>query len=220
MGIRTLVWSEGSAPKSAYPNDINATIAEHLNEARDISATITGLDHPEQGVAEALLDAHEVLLWWGHVHHNKVTDESVERVARRVKAGKLGLVVLHSAHYSRIFKHLLGAGCDLGAVREKGESETVRVVARDHPIARGVSDFVVPQDEMYGEPLNVPTPDRVIFHATFSGGFEDFRAGCTWQVEKGRLFYFSPGHETYRIYHMPEICHILKNAVRWAGGRA
>jgi trehalose utilization protein len=220
MGIRALVWSEGTAPKSAYPNDINATIAEHLNEARDISATIASLDEPEQGLAEERLDNAEVLLWWGHQKHNQVTDENVERVARRVREGRLGLCVLHSAHYSRIFKHLNGTPCGLGAVREVGESEYIRVVAPDHPIARGISDFVVEKDEMYGEPFTVPTPDRVIFHATFSAGFEDFRAGCVWQVGKGRMFYFSPGHETYRIYHQPEICAVLKNAVRWSGGRA
>jgi len=220
MGIRTLVWSEGTAPKPAYPNDINATIAEHLNEARDISATIANLSDPEQGLSEERLDRAEVLLWWGHQKHGEVTDEHVERIARRVRDGRLGICILHSGHYSKIFKHLHGTPCGLGAVREIGESEQIRVVAPDHPIAVGVSDFVVEKDEMYGEPFTVPVPERVIFTATFSGGFEDFRAGCVWKVGQGRLFYFSPGHETYRIYHQTEICRILKNAVRWAGGRA
>jgi trehalose utilization protein len=30
------------------------------------------------------------------------------------------------------------------------------------------------------------------------------------------VFYVSPGHEVYAIYHQPEIQQILRNAVAWA----
>jgi trehalose utilization protein len=32
----------------------------------------------------------------------------------------------------------------------------------------------------------------------------------------GKIFYFSPGHETYPIYHDPAIQRVIVNAVRWA----
>lgn len=47
-----------------------------------------------------------------------------------------------------------------------------------------------------------------------------FRSGCCFTRGQGRIFYFSPGHETYPVYHQPHIQRILTNAVEWAGAVA
>ena len=68
---------------------------------------------------------------------------------------------------------------------------------------------------MYGEPFVIPEPDETLFISWYEGG-EVFRSGVTFKRGAGRIFYFSPGHETYPIYHNPEIQTVLRNAVRWA----
>jgi hypothetical protein len=93
------------------------------------------LDEPEQGVSQAILDETDVLLWWGHAAHDQVLDETVTRVQQRVLAG-MGLIVLHSGHWSKVFKRLMGTSCAL-CWREAGERERVWVVNPGHPIAAG-----------------------------------------------------------------------------------
>jgi trehalose utilization protein len=68
---------------------------------------------------------------------------------------------------------------------------------------------------MYGEYFDIPQPDELIFISSFSGG-EVFRSGCCFHRGAGRVFYFSPGHETYPVYYQPEIQQVLANAARWA----
>ena len=127
----------------------------------------------------------------------------------------MGLIVLHSAHFSKIFKRLMGTTCNL-KWREIGEKERVWVVNPAHPIADGLSDyFEIPHAEMYGEPFGIPEPDSLVFTSWFEGG-EVFRSGCCWYRGRGKVFYFRPGHETYPIYYQPEIRQVIANAVKWA----
>ena len=85
-----------------------------------------------------------------------------------------------------------------------------------HPIAQGVPHpFIIPRQEMYGEYFDIPQPDELVFISSYSGG-EVFRSGCCYRRGFGRVFYFSPGHETYPVYEQPEIQRVLANAVQWA----
>jgi len=43
-----------------------------------------------------------------------------------------------------------------------------------------------------------------------------FRSGVTFLRDNGKIFYFSPGHETYPIYHDPIVVKVIGNAIRWA----
>jgi len=172
------------------------------------------LDEPEHGLDAAALGATDVLLWWGHMAHDEVRDDVVERVQQRVWDG-MGLIVLHSGHYSKIFKRLMGTSCSL-TWRENDERERLWVVEPGHPIAAGLPPhFEVPQAETYGERFDIPAPDSLVFISWFEGG-EVFRSGCTWRRGRGRIFYFRPGHETLPIYHQPEVLRVIANAVRWA----
>ena len=197
-----------------YPDGIHGALAAHLNGQKGIKATTASLDEPEHGLTENVLDHTDVLTWWGHMAHGEVTDEIVDRVQARVLAG-MGLIVLHSAHYSKIFRRLMGTSGNL-KWREVGEKQRVWVVDTAHPIAAGVGPyFEIEHCEMYGEPFGIPQPDELVFISWFAGG-EVFRSGCCWHRGRGKLFYFQPGHETFPIYHDKKVLRVLTNAVRWA----
>jgi trehalose utilization protein len=68
---------------------------------------------------------------------------------------------------------------------------------------------------MYGEPFDIPAPDRLVFVSWFEGG-EIFRSGCCYERGLGRIFYFRPGHETHPTYFDPNVRRVIANAVRWA----
>lgn len=224
MPIRTVVWGENihdrenAVVRSIYPDGMHGAIAEALNADPEIAASTATLEQPEHGLTVDRLAETDVLTWWGHKNHGGVDDAVVERVAERVWEG-MGLIVLHSGHFSKIFKRLMGTPCAL-TWREAGEKERVWVINRGHPIARGLDGhFVIPQTEMYGEPFGVPEPMETVFISWYDGG-EVFRSGLTYQRGAGRIFYFSPGHEVYPIYHDENVKTVLRNGVRWAANPA
>ncbi|WP_226481951.1 ThuA domain-containing protein [Natrinema amylolyticum] len=203
---------EDDAVAAVYPDGIHETLADAL--ADDHAVRTATLDDPEHGLTEDVLASTDVLLWWGHEAHDEVRDEVVDRVHERVLEG-MGLIPLHSAHYAKIFKRLMGTSCSL-QYREDGETERLWVVDPGHPIVDGLEESIeLPESEMYGEPFDVPEPDRQVFVSWFEGG-EVFRSGCCYRRGKGRIFYFRPGHETYPIYENEAIRRVLRNAVDWA----
>jgi trehalose utilization protein len=172
------------------------------------------LDDPEHGLSEEVVESTDVMLWWGHGYHGEVQDEMVERVHKRVLSG-MGIVVLHSGHFSKIFKRLMGTSCDL-KWRDDGEREVLWVTRPGHPIVRGIADhFVIPKEEMYGEFFDVPEPECTFLISSFEGG-EVFRSGCTWLRGAGKVVYFRPGHETFPTYYDPNVRRVIVNAARWA----
>ncbi len=106
--------------------------------------------------------------------------------------------------------------CVFPAYRADGAPGHLTTLLPQHPIAAGLpAQWDIPQTEMYGEPFHVPAPDEVVFEEKWDKG-EHFRSGCVWQVGKGRVFYFRPGHETYPIFKQAEPLRVVENAVRWA----
>ncbi|WAP52501.1 ThuA domain-containing protein [Arthrobacter sp. ATA002] len=221
--LRILVWNEGvheeqnepPAMAQMYPHGIHGAIRDGLAgffPAAEIGTAV--LADAEHGLSEERLAETDVLLWWGHRAHADVSDAVVERVHRHVLGG-MGLLVLHSGHFAKIFTKLLGTSCSL-QWRNDGERELVWTVKPSHPIAAGVeSPIVIPQQEMYGELFDIPEPDDLIFISSFEGG-EVFRSGVTFSRGLGRIFYFSPGDQEYPVYHHPQIQRVLANGVRWA----
>ncbi|MDZ7704899.1 MAG: ThuA domain-containing protein [Trueperaceae bacterium] len=218
--LRVTVWNEfrheqhNDKVKQIYPQGIHHVIAEALGETGFSVRTAT-LDEPDHGLSEDVLEQTDVLFWWGHIAHDEVSDAVVTRVQQRVLGG-MGLVVLHSGHFSKIFKRLMGSSCDL-KWREAGEKERVWIVNPAHPIVAGLTEeyIEIPQAEMYGEHFDIPAPDELVFISWFTGG-EVFRSGCCFYRGRGRIFYFRPGHETYPIYKQAEVRRVLQNAARWA----
>ena len=222
--INVTVWNENIHEKDPnykdtllvhYPNGIHNAIADFLNKDENITAITATQEMPEHGLTDEVLNNTDVLFWWGHVGHNDVDDAIVEKVHNRVLEG-MGLVVLHSGHYSKIFKKINGTSCALRWRETEKDRERVWTMAPAHPIAEGLPEyFDIPKTEMYGETFNIARPDDVVFMSWYAGG-EIFRSGVTFTRGKGKIFYFSPGHETFPIYKMPEVQLILTNAAKWA----
>ncbi len=217
---RVTVWNEFRHEKSSeeikaiYPKGMHAAIADHLNKETGITAALASLDEPEHGLTEKKLADTDVLIWWGHMAHHEVKDEIVNRVQQRVLNG-MGLICLHSAHFSKIFQKLMGTTCNLWW-REISEKARYWVVAPNHPIAAGLGPyFELPHEEMYGEFFDIPAPDELVLIAWFAGG-EVFRAGCCYNRGHGKVFYFQPGHETYPNYKDQNVLKVITNAIRWA----
>lgn len=217
---RVIVWNEGRHEKShpevqkVYPNGMHSVIADGLKAHGFTDVRTATLDEPEHGLTEAALAETDVLIWWGHMAHGDVSDAVVDRVHQRVLAG-MGLVVLHSGHFSKIFKKLMGTSCDL-KWREAGEKERIWVLEPGHPIADGLGEyFEIEHEEMYGERFDIPAPDTLVLASWFKGG-EIFRSGCCYHRGRGKVFYFRPGHETYPTYYQAEVQRVIANGVKWA----
>jgi trehalose utilization protein len=221
--LRITVWNEfrheqqDETVAQLYPDGIHGAIASHLGGAPDLQARTASLDEPEHGLTEEVLDATDVLVWWGHVAHGEVSDPVAERVVWRVIEG-MGFIALHSALHAKPFRRLMGTPCQI-KWREAGEKERLWVVDTGHPIVQGLGEHIeIPQAEMYGEPCDLPTPGELVFLSWFAGG-EVFRSGCCWRRGKGRVFYFRPGHESYPIFHHTGVLTVIANACRWAAPR-
>jgi trehalose utilization protein len=221
--IRVTVWNEfrhersNDVVKAIYPNGIHTCISDFLKEQEDITVRTATLDEPEHGLSQDTLDRTDVLLWWGHMAHNEVSDEIIDRVYQRVLNG-MGFIALHSAHYSKVFRKLMGTGCGL-KWREADDNERLWIVKPSHPIVKGLPEVIeLEQEEMYGEFFDIPEPEELILVSWFKGG-EIFRSGCTFTRGRGKIFYFRPGHETYPTYYNSNIQKIIINGVRWAESR-
>lgn len=217
--MQITVWNEyvGQAENKgvceAYPETLHGAIANAVRGAND-TVTVVTLDMPYQGLPDELLEKTDVLIWWGHCAHGAVSDELTEKIRMRVLRG-MGVVFLHSAHMSKPFRALMGTSCTL-QWREAGERERLWTATPSHPIAQGVPECtVLPHEEMYGEPFDIPAPDETVFLGWFQGG-NVFRSGVTYRRGRGKVFYFQPGHETHPTFKQPEIAKILYNAARWA----
>ncbi len=220
MPIRVTIWNENEHEKTnklvqqLYPDGIHNAVAKAFAGDAAFTTTTATLDQPEHGLTVDRLAKTDVLIWWGHKAHGAVSDEIVERVQQRVWEG-MGLIVLHSGHFSKIFKRLMGTPCAL-KWREAGEAERVWILNRNHPIAAGLPECIeIEHEEMYGEPFSIPEPLETVMISWFEGG-EVFRSGVTYQRGAGRIFYFRPGHEAYPTYHNAEVLKVIRNAAGWA----
>ena len=216
--MNVLVWNEfrheqeNEVVRDIYPEGIHTAIAEFLGEDHATVKTAT-LDEEEHGLTDEVLEETDVLVWWGHKAHEEVSEEVAEKVKQRVLDG-MGLVVLHSAHFSKPFKKLMGTSCDL-KWREADDKERIWVVDPSHPITEGLGEYIdIEKEEMYGEHFDIPTPEELIFVSWFEGG-EVFRSGATFRRGRGKIFYFRPGHETYPTYYHKDVQKVIRNGVKW-----
>ncbi|MEO0444742.1 MAG: ThuA domain-containing protein [Verrucomicrobiota bacterium] len=276
--VKILIWDERQDRQSeAYDDFLGNEIARRL-EARggdEFEVRSVSIDDPEQGLSAAHLDWAQVMIWWGHVRQWEISPETAQRkLIKRLRAGTLDLIFLHSAHWATPFMEAMNEktrmeamsrypasdpskpvtfafipptgrfppshdslvtpaylalkkrgvvtsvrvdlpNCCFPAFRPDGKPSTLTIVKPDHPIAQGLpTTLTIPMTEMYDEPFHVPTPDDVILEEHWESG-EHFRSGALWNIGKGQVFYFRPGHETYPVFKQPEMIQILANACRW-----
>ncbi len=219
MSINVTVWNEFRHEvemenvKAIYPDGMHMTIKSFLDKEDELVVRTATLDEKDHGLTDEVLNNTDVLLWWGHANHSDVRDDIVEKVCQRVRGG-MGIIILHSGHFSKVFKRLTGSNCGL-KWRDIGEKCRVWTVNPSHPIAKGIGEGIeLLHEEMYGEPFGIPEPDELVFLSWFKGG-EVFRSGCVFNVERGKMFYFQPGHETYPIYHNEKIQKVITNATKY-----
>ena len=274
---RIVVWDERQPKqKQMYRDFLGNHIARYLRKEEGYPVRSVGLDEPEQGLRDALLDKCDVLIWWGHVRQDEISRETARKIVERVKAGRLALIVLHSAHWSTPFMvameertkqdalgklsveerakaevewigkferrapkgdakltpsvsydkgeegktvvKIVRPNCCFPEYAAHGKPSKMKTLVPDHPIAKGIrNEFIVSQTEMYGEPFHVPKPDAVVFEETWKAG-QRFRSGAIWDLGRGKVFYFRPGHENFNVFHQPEPLKIVANATRWLAG--
>lgn len=223
---KVVVWSEGTAnvdkeSKEVYPHDINTAIADGLKplESKGWEIVTASLQQPDQGISDELLNNTDVLIWWGHKKHGEVKEELVKKIDRRVREEGMGFIATHSSHFAKPYRKLMGTRCSWSEYVCDGTSVDIIVKEPNHPICKGVKDFKLPLIERYGEPYAVPTPEAVpldgVYHKP-GGSTAPGRMGLCWTIGKGKVFYFTPGHETYDDYYRPEVRRIFVNAVEWA----
>ncbi|WP_026669338.1 ThuA domain-containing protein [Butyrivibrio sp. AE3006] len=216
--IRVTIWNEYKheqeldVVKKVYPDGIHGCIKAFLSKEDDFEVRTATFIDEEHGLTEEVLDNTDVLIYWSHALQDEFSDEVADRIKRHVLSG-MGLIALHSAHYSKMLRLLMGTTMTLKWKHD--ESEKLWCTAPTHPIAKGLPECIdIPEEEMYGESFDIPKPDDVVFTGWFSNGYV-FRSGCTFTRGKGKIFYFQPGHETCPTYYIPEIQRIIVNAVRY-----
>jgi trehalose utilization protein len=221
--VNVTIWNEflhereNDVVRSLYPEGMHRVLATAVEEQIGARVRTATLEEPEHGLSDEVLDTTDVLVWWGHKAHARVDDAVVAKVHQQVLSG-MGLMVLHSGHFSKIFKRVLGSNCSL-KWREADEKERLWNLEPSHPIMEGVPErFELEQEEMYGERFDVPPPDDLLMISWFQGG-EVFRSLCTWRRGHGRVVYFRPGHETYPTYHNEHVQRIVANSCRWSARR-
>jgi trehalose utilization protein len=221
-----VVWSEGTAPKNVYTNDINSAIVEGLKaDKRFEKDTIiaASISDPDQGINDELLAKTDVLLWWGHKKHGQVGDALTAKIKQRWMDGKMGFIGLHSAHFAKPNKALMGTACSFSLYKADTTTTKVTVTDKKHPIAEGVSEtFTVENHERYGDPYIVPEGYQCMFEGLSTikkdGATDNAKMGYAWESvngSKSRFFYFQLGHETNPIYFDSNIRKILANATEW-----
>ena len=141
--------------------------------------------------------------------------EMVARKAHQRILEGMGLIALHSSHFSRIFGMALGCSGTL-YWREAGEKERLWNIAPTHPITQGIGEyFELEHEETYGERFDIPDDGKTIFLSWFEGG-DVFRSGVVFERGYGKIFYFQPGHEAYPNFYDRNVLRVIGNAVRWA----
>lgn len=218
--INVTIWNEycheklSESVEKVYPKGIHGAIEEKLSEFGKFNIRCATFDMKDHGLSDEVLNNTDVLIWWGHMKHNEVSDEIAQKIKDRVLNG-MGFIALHSAHGSKPFKLLMGTSCRV-KWRENDEKERVWVIDPSHPIARNVPEYIeFEQEETYGEFFDIPVPDELVFMSWFSGG-EIFRSGCCYKRGLGKIFFFRPGHEEYPTYYRDDVTRIIANAVEWA----
>lgn len=128
--LKVLVWDERQpAQKQAYREGLGVRVARHLRGCAGLDVTEALLDDPGQGLGA--LDSMDVVVWWGHVRHAEIETATALRVVERIRSGRLGLVALHSAHWSRPFVEAMAAVARDRALAALTPGERARAVVTE-----------------------------------------------------------------------------------------
>jgi hypothetical protein len=149
---------------------------------------------------------------------NWIRPEQGKAVRAFVERGGAALFLHNVTHVGLTdpdFRHVLGAAY---AGHPPIRPFKVRVKNPEHPITKGVRDFVVTDEQHYMEYDKDP---KNIFLETVNEEGLDYRkmgptapGGWAFDYGKGRVCYLSPGHLLSVLWN-PEYIKLQQNAVRW-----
>ncbi len=159
--IRVTIWDEQQPQqKSAYDNFLGNAIADHLKELNGFKVTSVKLDSPEQGLPDDLLNETDVLVWWGHVRNKDVRDELAKKIVDRIKSGKMGLISLHSAHWSKPFMFAMNERATQDALSELSSKNDLQItyINPKPGVVPKRTDPLTPSSKMDGNNLIITLP--------------------------------------------------------------
>lgn len=152
-----------------------------------------------------------------------ITEEQGRAIKDFVYAGN-GFYALHNSSnislYSKDFREVMG-GAYIG--HPPLRPFRVRVVNKEHPIARGVRDFTVNDEQHFvtydKDPKNIILRSENVDELAFENLGTESIAGWAYDFGKGRVVFTAVGHTLHALWQ-PEYLKIQKNALRWllAGG--
>lgn len=147
-----------------------------------------------------------------------MTAEQGEAIQAFVAAGGAALLyhnVTYIAAANPQFRQVLGAATE---GHPPLRPYKVQVVNPNHPITRGLSDFVV-TDEQHYLVYDLP-PEQLLLRSVNEDGltFKELgtqcEAGWAYDYGQGRVCYLAPGHTIPALWN-PTYVQIQQNAVRW-----
>jgi Trehalose utilisation len=144
--------------------------------------------------------------------------EQGKAVRHFVDAGGAALFLHNTTHVGLSdpdFRHVLGAAYTGHPPIRRFK---VKVTNRHHPIARGVRDFVITDEQHY---MTYDKDPKFMFLETVNEDgltYQSYGAtapgGWSYDYGKGRVCYMSPGHMLSDLW-CPEYVKLQQNAVRW-----
>ena len=147
-----------------------------------------------------------------------IKPEQGKAVRQFVEAGGAALFLHNTTHVGLTdpdFRHVLGAAY---AGHPPIRTFKVKVTNPDHPITKGVRDFVVTDEQHY---MTYDKDPKLLFLQTVNEDgltYQSFGAtapgGWSYDYGKGRVCYMSPGHMLTDLWN-PEYIKLQHNAVRW-----
>jgi trehalose utilization protein len=187
--IRVLVWDEQQPQqKQAYGDKfLGETIAAYLEKQAGLTVKSVSISSPEQGLTAENLDNADVVVWWGHVRNNDVNDEYAERVVKRVMEGKLALMPLHSAHWSKPFVRLM---------QERSKADALAQIA---PRSDVPPHLKLLNDKPIGKTVKRDDPLTPALRSN-EGGWELTLPACVFPAFRGDG---APGHITTLLPNHP-----------------
>ncbi len=175
--------------------------------------------HPEANLLydSILMDEFDVLLFYDMA---KEIDESQKTAFIKLLEKGKGMVFLHHSLASyqawAEFEKIIGgryveAGPDLEISTYQHDVEfTVQIAETNHPITRGLKDFVI-HDEVYGN-FRVLPGTQAILRTTHPESGEVI--GWTNQYGNSRIVYIQMGHD-HQAYENPAYRRLVRQAIDW-----
>lgn len=219
--MKILIYNEGRDERlkpevlEVYPDGIGAVLKDVVSSipGAEILGIISMYDMGTMEEMDKLLAITDVLVFWSHGGNSMFPDDIATLIQNHVLRG-MGFVVLHSAIGSKPFKALMGTTCSIHYRHD--DFERLTCCNPQHPIAAGLPLHIeLEKEESYGEYIDVPKPDDIIYLGWFDSG-EVCRSVMTWHRGYGKVVFLQPGHETNPSYYDQHIRKLICNSCIWS----